>query len=246
METKPANYRLLIVDDEPAMRELMAEIFKGEGYPVVMAENGMQALDILAREQFAMVISDINMPGIKGYDLLRQTAEKYPAMKRVLITSYNVEDYISIALKYGISNIITKTTPFNVQEVTQIVTNLLHETIFGLERYLLPGTPLKRLAVTDPKEIHTYAGSLAQELVENPKAQNRFKLVMVELLTNAVFYGIRGEDGADKERWKEDFTLNRTTSWCSTAGTGKNTASPSATTAASLKRRSSSSGCSGR
>jgi CheY-like chemotaxis protein/anti-sigma regulatory factor (Ser/Thr protein kinase) len=202
-----SEYRLLVVDDEPAVRELLAEIFRNQGYTVLTAPDGPSALEIMSRETFALIISDINMPEMKGYELLRRVALAYPAVKRVLITSYNVEDYISIALQYGISNIITKTTPFNIQEVVQIIGNLVQETIFGLERYLLPATDIQRLSVTDPREIHSYAGFLASQLVDRPKLRNRFQLVMVELLTNAIYYGIRREDGAYKEGWNENFTV---------------------------------------
>lgn len=82
-----------------------------ESYNVLEAENGKEALEILKNNKTDLVISDINMPEMKGFDLLKEIKERFPLIKRVLITAYNVEDYLNLALKYDIGNIFVKTAP---------------------------------------------------------------------------------------------------------------------------------------
>jgi len=65
------------------------------------------------------------MPGMKGFDRLNIVRERYPSVKRMLITAYNVEDYLELALKHDIGNIFAKTAPFNFQEISTTIRNLL-------------------------------------------------------------------------------------------------------------------------
>jgi len=187
--------KLLVVDDEVAILELLKEIFLQEGYGISTAENAAQALEHLEKESYNMIISDINMPGMKGYELLKIVGEKWPTMKKVLITSYNVEEYISIALKYDIGNIITKTMPFNITEITQFVSNLISGNIFGLKHYMLPGSEFNVLNITNPRKINDYSDFLSTLLVEDKQRRNRVKLVSVEFpgfrfMTNLSMYSL--------------------------------------------------------
>ncbi|MBN1578924.1 MAG: response regulator, partial [Chitinispirillaceae bacterium] len=114
MNHPPAT--LLVVDDEFEIRSLIVEFLRDiEGYTVFEVENAQAALDLLKHQPIDLILSDINMPGMKGFDLLREVRTGYPTIKRVLITAYNVEDYLEMALKYDIGNIFVKTTPFNFE-----------------------------------------------------------------------------------------------------------------------------------
>jgi len=87
-----------------------------------------------------MVISDVNMPGMKGPDLLSRIKRQYPETCTVLITAYNVDDYIRLARKSNISNIIPKTSPFNFSELESLLKSLLTREIFGLTGTCFPST----------------------------------------------------------------------------------------------------------
>src|SRR5581483_6801486 len=63
--------RILVVDDERSMRELLAIVLRREGYEVLLAENGRSAVDLLAQEPVDLLISDIKMPDLSGVDVLR-------------------------------------------------------------------------------------------------------------------------------------------------------------------------------
>jgi CheY-like chemotaxis protein len=199
---------ILVVDDEQEMREMISEYLDGEGYSVLSAENGVDAL----QRQFAarpidLVLSDINMPMMKGFELLRQVREKYPLTKRVLITAYNVEDYLDLAMKYDIGNIFVKSTPFNFLELSTILANLLTNDIFGASNYFeKPPQVQKSFLIKRGDNLDANANMIISNIPHVATAK-KVELVLIELLANAVFYGMRRESAEEKETWEYNFEL---------------------------------------
>lgn len=206
----PMNHsstRILVVDDEFEIRSLIVEFLRDiEEYTVFEAQDAISALALLEEQPVDLVLSDINMPGMKGFDLLREVRTKYPTTKRVLITAYNVEDYLELALKYDIGNIFVKTTPFNFEELSTVLTNLLTGDIFGLERHFKDNVERWQSNITNSKRLDLHAADIVSFIGKVPYAK-KLELVIIELLTNAIFYGIRRESADDKEHWMHDFTL---------------------------------------
>ena len=66
-----ARARILIVDDEPSMREMLRIVLRRDGYEVTVAANGTEAIDILKRDRMDLLLSDIRMPDISGVEVLR-------------------------------------------------------------------------------------------------------------------------------------------------------------------------------
>ncbi|OGS37504.1 MAG: hypothetical protein A2293_12640 [Elusimicrobia bacterium RIFOXYB2_FULL_49_7] len=200
--------KILIVDDEPAIRFLLQDILSELTYETLTAENGVEALAVLGKDPGVdMIISDINMPKMMGFELLAKVETLYPHIKRVLITAYNVEDYLALSVQHGISNILTKTTPFNFDEVTSVIQNLLSENVFGIDHFLRPNTPTHSIAITDPSKIHDYTLQMLESL-RPPGNSHNLEMVVVELLNNAIFYGIKDMDPEKKEDWNDQFILN--------------------------------------
>ena len=198
---------ILVIDDENGIREMICDYLSEiEGYSVYSASNGADGLDILKNKKIDLVLSDINMPGMKGFDLFREIKELYPLVKRVLITAYNVEEYLDLALSHGIGNIFVKTSPFNFSELSITLKKLLEENIFGLNHYFSDNAECMCFKIRRSKKLEkdvcritSFIGSRAQI--------NKLELVLVELLTNAIFYGICNEQPAHKEYWEHNFVL---------------------------------------
>lgn len=208
MSEDKKNRTILVVDDEPEILSLITDFLDDEGYTVLNAVNGMDALEnVLPKKQVDLILSDINMPVMKGFDLLNRVRELYPAVKRVLITAYNVEDYLDLASKHDIGNIFVKTVPFNFNELSILLENLLNEDIFGLERYFEEALEKRQMVFQTGSTIHEDAGRIV-DFLPGGFDRNRFRVVLVELLTNAVFYGIRRESAENKEMWNYDFRLS--------------------------------------
>lgn len=199
---------LLVVDDEPEIRSLIADYLSDEeGYRVVEAENGRDALDnVLPKHKVDLVLSDINMPVMKGFELLNEVRRLYPSVKRVLITAYNVEDYLELALKYDVGNIFVKSTPFNFEELSTSLECLLTGDVFGPQRYFGAGVEKRTLSVRRGDSMAESASRIIA-LLPPTSVPAKLELVLIELLTNAVFYGVRNESPDKKESWNHDFEL---------------------------------------
>ncbi|MCW3474534.1 response regulator [Limobrevibacterium gyesilva] len=84
-----ARPRILLVDDDPAVLELAAEVLDGAGFDVTTASNGMAALEKLqSGERFAALVTDHAMPGLPGDDLVSQANKIAPGMPCLLVTGY--------------------------------------------------------------------------------------------------------------------------------------------------------------
>ncbi|MFP4416403.1 MAG: response regulator [Chitinivibrionales bacterium] len=210
MSIDNTRFSILIVDDEREIRGLLREYLSEElGYTVYTAENGRDALDsVLPNHHIDLVISDINMPEMKGFELLQEVRRAYPDILRVLITAFDVENYIELALFHDIGNIFVKTTPFNFRELSGIIERLLTRDIFGARRFFDVSSTVHQRSFTISQGccIDEEAKGIISLLPPWAKYR-KLDLVLMELLTNAVFYGARNEKPDDKARWNYDFEL---------------------------------------
>ena len=114
--------RLLIVDDEENMRELLKDFFEDEGFKVEVAADGMQALEKMDKS-VNIVISDNRMPVMEGMELLDKIKEEYPETQVIIITAYSTPKLAVEAYKRGAAAYITK--PFNPDELLKKVKEIL-------------------------------------------------------------------------------------------------------------------------
>jgi CheY-like chemotaxis protein len=198
---------ILVVDDQPEIRGLIGDYLRDiEHYSVADAGSGFEALGLLARRPFDLIISDINMPGMRGFELLGICKKRFPSMRRVLITAYDVEDYFDLAIKYDVGNIFVKTAPFNFNELSSSIRNLLSSDIFGLDHYFEAAAERVRFTVRDARSLDRHARKISDFLGDRGRARH-LEMGALELLTNAVFYGARREPPERKDQWKLDCEL---------------------------------------
>jgi two-component system response regulator PilR (NtrC family) len=127
--------RILVVDDERSMRELLAIVLGREGYEVVAAENGRQALDELERRPVDLLISDIHMPDMTGLDVLRTAKGMNPDLAGIMVTAFASTETAIEALRMGAYDYIHK--PFNVDELKIVVQGALERRRLKRENVLL-------------------------------------------------------------------------------------------------------------
>lgn len=186
---------------------MLLDFLEGK-YDVTTAENAAQALALCEERSFDMVISDINMPGMKGPQLLSEIKRRFPETHTVLITAYNVDDYVRLARKSGVSNIIPKTSPFNFAELDALVDGLLSGNIFGLDRYLLPRcTPLGRFEIRSSNEAKDVREAVVALFTEKLGAAGDMRLIVDEIVTNAIYHAPAFPDGTEKYEEFSDVTL---------------------------------------
>jgi response regulator RpfG family c-di-GMP phosphodiesterase len=118
-DAPPAAARLLVVDDEKVIREILAEFLQLEGYQVTTCENGQKALDELRLRPYDLVISDLKMPHVSGLQLLEKMAEEGISVLTVIMTGFGTVETAIEAMKRGAYDYVLK--PFKVEEVIHVV-----------------------------------------------------------------------------------------------------------------------------
>ena len=104
--------RILVVDDERSMRELLAIVLRREGYEVLLAENGRSAIDLLEREPVDILISDIKMPDLSGVDVLRAAKRIDQDILGIMITAFASTESAVEAMRLGACDYLSK--PFDI------------------------------------------------------------------------------------------------------------------------------------
>ena len=119
----PEKKQVLIVDDEPNLRKILAAQLARDGYEVLTAEDGAQGLQLLRENHIDLVVTDLKMPRVDGMSLLREALREDPKLPVVMITAHGTVDTAVEALKIGAFDYLTK--PFDKDEVRQIVAKAL-------------------------------------------------------------------------------------------------------------------------
>ncbi len=117
------NASILVVDDERAIQDSLAWCLRTDGHEVQTAEDGEEAMAIMASQHFDVVISDIIMPGVGGLDLLRRSRALHPRTLVVLITAYATVETAVEALREGACDYLLK--PFKLDDLRSRVQRLL-------------------------------------------------------------------------------------------------------------------------
>ena len=117
---------ILIVDDEPGVREVLEEYLAGHGYAAVVAENAGAAREAAAAHVVDLALLDIRMPGEDGLSLARHLRERYPRIAIVMVTSANTVVDRIVGLEMGADDYIAK--PFDPRELLARVKSVLRRT----------------------------------------------------------------------------------------------------------------------
>lgn len=114
-----AGARLLVVDDEESIREVLTDFLTMEGYRVTAVANGLEAVQRLEREEFDAVLTDMKMPGMDGLELIDHVSRLAPRAFAIMMTGFGTVETAISAMKRGAYDYVLK--PFKVQDVIRIV-----------------------------------------------------------------------------------------------------------------------------
>ena len=120
-ESRPA--RILVVDDEESIRDLLRLVLTREGYSVVTANGGEEAIEYLEAQRFDLVITDLVMPRVNGVEVLRAARRIDPNYPVMVITGYPSVETVTELVRLGAGDYLTK--PFNIDVVRMTVAKLL-------------------------------------------------------------------------------------------------------------------------
>ena len=179
-----ARAKILIVDDERSIRELLEIVLKKEGFAVTVAQNAMDGLDRSKTIEFDLVISDISMPDMSGIDLLRELRASSFGGQFILLTAFASAETAIQALKMGAFDYIIKTENF-IEELKLVVYSALEN-----RRLREENTYLRR----EFRKVH----GMGNLVGKSQKMQELFKMIEVVSGTNSTVL-ITGESGTGKE-----------------------------------------------
>jgi len=110
---------ILLVEDETIVRESLKDWLTDEGHEVVAVEDGEQALEIIGRQEFGVVVLDLKLPGKDGIQVLKEAKEQTPTLKAIIITAYPSVDTAVEATKAGAMEYLIK--PFSPEALEQLI-----------------------------------------------------------------------------------------------------------------------------
>lgn len=113
--TTPAPLRILVVDDEPPIRRFLRTSLSTQGYQVLEAEDGQGALDIIGRNHVDVLVLDLGLPDIDGFEVIRRLDQKGSTVPIIVLSSRDDEAGKVQALDLGADDYVTK--PFGVEEL---------------------------------------------------------------------------------------------------------------------------------
>ncbi|TLS38965.1 response regulator [Pseudalkalibacillus caeni] len=111
--------KVLIVDDQYGIRILLSELLKKEGYKTYQASNGVAALEIVKKEDPALIILDLKMPGMDGIEVFKEIKAMESNAKVIFMTAYGELQLINEFMELGALTHFTK--PFDIEEVAKTV-----------------------------------------------------------------------------------------------------------------------------
>jgi two-component system response regulator PilR (NtrC family) len=175
--------RILIVEDEKSMMEVLKILLEGEKYEVVAASDGLEGLSYIANDIFDLVITDIKMPKVGGFELLKKAKEISPDTIVIMITAFGTTEAAIDAMKLGAYDYINK--PFKIDEIRLIIEKALEKKRLSEEVSLL------RKKVKTTYRLENIIG-------QSPQMQELFRLIPKIAQSNSNVL-IIGESGSGKE-----------------------------------------------
>lgn len=119
----PAGGRILVVEDEPAVADLLGEILCTSGYDVSVLNSATEAVQQLAEGGFDVLLTDLGMPQMSGWELARHCRDLHPGLPVILVTGWGLEVDDEMIADSGVSGVVAK--PFQVDEIVTVVAGVL-------------------------------------------------------------------------------------------------------------------------
>jgi two-component system response regulator PilR (NtrC family) len=175
--------KILVVEDEKNMREILKILLEGEGYDISAAKDAAEGISFIERDIFDLIITDVRMPGGNGLQILEKAQEISPETLVIIITAFGTIESAIEAMKHGAYDYIHK--PFKIDEIRLVVKN-------ALEKRKLRG----EVSVLREKIKTTYA--LGNIFYKSAKMQEILKILPKIAQSNSNLL-ITGESGTGKE-----------------------------------------------
>ena len=125
LKTESSPYRILVVDDEELIRNLVVKVLSELGHSWITAIDGVDALNKMGENKFDAVITDITMPNMDGIILTREISKQYPAIPVMVMVGFDEEYSVGTAISVGAREFIKK--PFSLDEFAIRLHKMIHD-----------------------------------------------------------------------------------------------------------------------
>ena len=115
--------RILVVDNEPRICHLIVEVLVQDGYMVDVSFSGTDAMQMIKENSYHLLITDLDMPGIDGLELIQKLKKQNPDAGTIMITGNTIVDVATWSLIYGIDNHVKR--PFDIIKLGEMVKQTL-------------------------------------------------------------------------------------------------------------------------
>lgn len=159
------NEKILIVDDEPQIREILSEYLTSRGYSCISACDGQDGIKKLRENQYFLIITDFKMPLLNGIDFIKEVRQTHPMIPVVMMTGYGEKDLILQALRTGVIDLIDK--PFNQTIMGELVDRIANARLLEIERDMKELDDLRLVFVEESKNILLDLDPLLSDLEED-------------------------------------------------------------------------------
>ena len=172
--------KILIVEDDPHILLGLEEILKGDGFEVTVCNRGDRALESVSKQRPAMIVLDVMLPGLSGYDICKQLRAKKVTTPILMLTAKGQEIDKVVGLDLGADDYVTK--PFGVRELLARIHALLRRTGAPSRSARAEEAPFQIGPTTvDPRSFQLHRGKSVEELTAK------------ELKLLQLFFGHTGE-----------------------------------------------------
>jgi nitrogen regulation protein NR(I) len=175
--------KVLIIEDDETVRDVLHSFLKGKGFETTLAQNGQIGLDMVRTDKFDLILTDLVMPGITGMDVLKEVAAARISVPVIVMTAFGTVQTAVEAMKHGAFDYITK--PFNLDELMIVL-----EKAFAVAKLQKENVMLKKQL----KRKYDFKGLIG----DSPPMQSLYEMIEKIADTDSTVL-ITGESGTGKE-----------------------------------------------
>ncbi|RJR41410.1 MAG: diguanylate cyclase [Desulfobacteraceae bacterium] len=170
-----SNESVLVVDDDDLLRATLEQLLAALNFSTASAASGLEALKMLAEREFTFMLTDMKMPEMDGFELIKKTAEAYPKVSIIAMTGYSQGYKYVDVINAGANDFIKK--PFDLEELEAKIARIITERTLREE--------LARLSITDSltglyNQRHFYS-RLKDEVLRSKRQRHRLALILLDL-----------------------------------------------------------------
>jgi signal transduction histidine kinase len=187
---------ILVVDDEEPVRDVVSKLVKHIGYPVLMAANGKHALDLMRKEPVTILITDIKMPEMDGFELMKAALAEFPDLHIICMTAHGGAYSYTDVVSFGAADYITK--PFTIDEMSAKLSRVIRE------MRLIEDLREKKIGLEQANEELKRADTLKSTFISSVSHELRTPLTVIKEFISLM---LEGHGGAVTEDQREYLTI---------------------------------------